>query len=90
MTYIHYYICKAFQLSSLLQESGYIRDGSGEIIAKSAVQIVQPDIITPGGIWELRKIAAMAEARDWYCTICHTGQFHLLHAFTRPLHLQIM
>lgn len=42
----------------------YTRWQFQDIIAKSAVQIVQPDIITSGGIWELRKIAAQAESRE--------------------------
>ena len=42
----------------------YTRWEFQDIIAASAVQIVQPDIITSGGIWELRKIAAQAESRE--------------------------
>ena len=42
----------------------YTRWEFQDIIAASAVQIVQPDIITSGGIWELRKIAAQAETRN--------------------------
>ena len=45
-------------------ERVYTRWQWGDLIANSACQIVQPDIITSGGIWELRKIAAMAEARE--------------------------
>lgn len=35
-----------------------------ELITEGAVDILQPDISHAGGIWELRKIAAMAEASD--------------------------
>jgi galactonate dehydratase len=34
------------------------------LLASGAVDIIQPDISHCGGIWELRKIAAMAEAYD--------------------------
>lgn len=35
-----------------------------QILSQGAVDIVQPDISHAGGIWEVRKIAAMAEAYD--------------------------
>lgn len=42
----------------------YTRWGFKQILADGAVDIVQPDISHAGGIWEVRKIAAMAEAYD--------------------------
>lgn len=40
------------------------RAGFKQIIAQGAVGILQPDLSHAGGIWECRKIAAMAEAED--------------------------
>jgi galactonate dehydratase len=42
----------------------YGRAGFKQIIAQGAVGIIQPDLSHAGGIWECRKIAAMAEAAD--------------------------
>lgn len=41
----------------------YARWQFQDYIATRAVQIVQPDLIQAGGIWESRKIAAMAESK---------------------------
>ena len=40
----------------------YTRHEFRELIALQAVNIIQPDICLMGGIWEMKKIAAMAEA----------------------------
>jgi galactonate dehydratase len=45
-------------------ERMYTRWGFKALLADGAVDIIQPDISHCGGIWELRKIAAMAEAYD--------------------------
>jgi galactonate dehydratase len=45
-------------------ERMYTRWGFKAALASGAVDIIQPDISHCGGIWELRKIAAMAEAYD--------------------------
>jgi galactonate dehydratase len=45
-------------------ERMYTRWGFKALLAGGAVDIIQPDISHCGGIWELRKIAAMAEAYD--------------------------
>jgi galactonate dehydratase len=45
-------------------ERQFTRWGFKQILADGAVDIVQPDISHAGGIWEVRKIAAMAEAYD--------------------------
>jgi galactonate dehydratase len=42
----------------------YTRWGFKDVIAEGIVDIVQPDLSHAGGIWEVRKIAAMAEAYD--------------------------
>ena len=45
-------------------ERMYTRWGFKTVLANGGVDILQPDISHVGGIWELRKIAAMAEAYD--------------------------
>jgi galactonate dehydratase len=45
-------------------ERMYTRWGFKEILKTGAVDIIQPDVSHAGGIWETRKIAAMAEAFD--------------------------
>src|SRR5918997_1582281 len=42
----------------------YTRWGFRELLAEGAADIIQPDVSHAGGILELRKIAAMAEAYD--------------------------
>jgi galactonate dehydratase len=42
----------------------YTRWGFKSLLASGAVDILQPDLSHAGGIWETRKIAAMAEAYD--------------------------
>ena len=48
----------------LLWAGLYARWQFQDMIASRAVQVVQPDLIQAGGIWESRKIAAMPESRD--------------------------
>lgn len=45
-------------------ERMYTRWGYKNMIASGAIDIVQPDLSHVGGIWEARKIAAMAECYD--------------------------
>lgn len=45
-------------------ERMYTRWGFKQLIASGAVDILQPDLSHAGGIWESRKIAAMAECYD--------------------------
>lgn len=45
-------------------ERMFTRWGYKSLLASGAADIVQPDISHTGGIWETRKIAAMAEAYD--------------------------
>lgn len=42
----------------------FTRWGFKDVITQGVVDIVQPDLSHAGGIWEVRKIAAMAEAFD--------------------------
>jgi galactonate dehydratase len=45
-------------------ERAFTRWDFKRILASGAVDIIQPDLSHAGGIWEVRKIAAMAEAYD--------------------------
>ena len=45
-------------------ERNYTRWGFKEMLVRGGVDILQPDVSHCGGIWEARKIAAMAEAFD--------------------------
>lgn len=45
-------------------ERNYTRWGFKNMLAAGAVDVIQPDLSHAGGIWECRKIAAMAEAYD--------------------------
>lgn len=45
-------------------ERNYTRWGFKSMLMRGGVDIVQPDVSHAGGIWETRKIAAMAEAFD--------------------------
>ncbi len=42
----------------------FTRWGFKELLAQGYADIIQPDLSHAGGIWEVRKIAAMAEAYD--------------------------
>ncbi|SVD70379.1 uncharacterized protein METZ01_LOCUS423233, partial [marine metagenome] len=42
----------------------YGRWGYKELISRGTIDLIQPDLSHTGGIWETRKIAAMAEAYD--------------------------
>jgi galactonate dehydratase len=42
----------------------FTRWGFRDVITQGVVDIIQPDLSHAGGIWEVRKIAAMAEAYD--------------------------
>lgn len=50
--------------NSFLLARLYARWQFQDYISTRAVQIVQPDLIQAGGIWESRKIAAMAESKS--------------------------
>ncbi len=48
-------------------ENEYTRFGFKELFVKKAVDIVQPDVTRCGGIWECKKIAAIASAFQIRC-----------------------
>ncbi|MBI3976549.1 MAG: mandelate racemase/muconate lactonizing enzyme family protein [Chloroflexi bacterium] len=57
-------------------ETEFTRYGFRDLIARRAVDIVQPDVIWSGGITECRRIAALAAAHDLPC---------IPHAFTSAM-----
>lgn len=57
-------LARHFTVPIATGERVYTRWGFKPILAAGGVDIIQPDISHTGGIWELRKIAAMAEAFD--------------------------
>ena len=59
-------------------EHEFTRYGFRELIAKQAVDILQPDVNRVGGITEARKIWAMAAAAG-LAVIPHAGQMHNYH-----------
>jgi len=59
-------------------EQEYTRYGFRDLITKRAVDIVQPDVVTAGGISEAYKIAALASAHHLLC---------VPHTFTSPISL---
>lgn len=62
----------------------YTRWGFKSLLESGAVDIIQPDLSHAGGIWEVRKIAAMAEAYDVaVAPHCPLGPI----AFAASLHL---
>ncbi len=54
-------VARAVRFPIASGERLFTKWGFKEIIEKQAAAVVQPDICHAGGIWELRKIAAMAE-----------------------------
>ena len=65
-------------------EHEYSRYGFRELIARSCVDILQPDLTWVGGVTEARKIAAMASAHDIPVVPHGSGVFssHFQMAFT--------
>jgi galactonate dehydratase len=54
-------------------ENVYTRYGYRELLEKQAVSLIQPDVGKCGGLWEARKIAAMAET--YYTPVAAHGMF---------------
>jgi galactonate dehydratase len=54
-------------------ENVYTRFGYRQLLEKQAVSLIQPDVGKCGGLWEARKIAAMAEA--YYVPVAAHGMF---------------
>lgn len=57
-------VARSTNLPIALGERLYTRWGFKQVLTEDLVDIVQPDLSHAGGIWEVRKIAAMAEAFD--------------------------
>ncbi|WP_138294983.1 MULTISPECIES: galactonate dehydratase [unclassified Clostridium] len=57
-------IKRASRIPIATGERMYTRWGFKQLLASGNVDIIQPDLCHAGGIWEVRKIAAMAEAYD--------------------------
>lgn len=57
-------IARATSIPIATGERMYTRWGFKELLQEGVVDIIQPDVSHAGGIWETRKIAAMAEAYD--------------------------
>ncbi|GIX05774.1 MAG: galactonate dehydratase [Candidatus Poribacteria bacterium] len=57
-------LARATSIPIATGERLYTRWGFKALLAAGGVDIVQPDVSHAGGIWETRKIAAMAEAYD--------------------------
>lgn len=54
-------------------ENVYTRYGYRQVLEKQAVSLIQPDVGKCGGLWEARKIAAMAET--YYVPVAAHGMF---------------
>lgn len=55
-------VARATNRPIALGERLYTRWGFKQVLTEGLVDIVQPDLSHAGGMWEVRKIAAMAEA----------------------------
>lgn len=53
-----------FHTPIAMGERNFTRWGFKRVLSRGGVDIIQPDVSHCGGIWETRKIAAMAEAYD--------------------------
>jgi galactonate dehydratase len=57
-------IARATSIPIATGERMFTRWGFKQLLASGAADIIQPDVSHAGGIWECRKIAAMAETYD--------------------------
>ena len=57
-------LARAANIPIAAGERNYTRWGFKNMLTRGGVDIIQPDVSHTGGIWETRKIAAMAEAFD--------------------------
>ncbi len=57
-------LSRTFRIPIATGERNYTRWGFKRMLTRGGVDILQPDVSHAGGIWETRKIAAMAEAFD--------------------------
>ena len=54
-------VTEAITVPTLNGEQGYLLEGLEKMIAKQAVDIVQPDLVTVGGMMEVKRVADFAE-----------------------------
>lgn len=66
-------IRKTTQTPIACGENVYTRYGYRQLLEKQAVSLIQPDVGKCGGLWEARKIAAMAET--YYVPVAAHGMF---------------
>ncbi|MGD0804667.1 MAG: mandelate racemase/muconate lactonizing enzyme family protein [Candidatus Bathyarchaeia archaeon] len=64
-------ITRAIRTPTLIGEGLFSLDGFREIIDKRAVDLIQPDLATAGGIRETKKIADYAEEKSSMSTVQH-------------------
>lgn len=76
-------VTRAIQVPTLTGENLYLWDGFRELIEKRAVDIIQPDLLTAGGMLETKKIADYAE-RYGLPTVLHSAGSPI--AFMANLH----
>lgn len=76
-------VTKSIPVPTLNGEQGYLLSGLKKLIDKGGVDIVQPDLVTVGGMAELKRVADYAEERD-IPTVLHCGASPV--AFVANLH----
>ena len=65
-------VTEAIDVPTLNGEQAYLLDGLKEMIEQRAVDIIQPDLVTVGGLRETVKVAAYAESFD-IPTVLHSA-----------------
>lgn len=63
-------VTRAIEVPTLNGEQGYLLDGLRKLIKKQAVDIIQPDLVTVGGMMETKRVADYAE-RHGIPTVLH-------------------
>ena len=63
-------VTRAINVPTLNGEQGYLLDGLRKMIKKQAVDIIQPDLVTVGGMMETKRVADYAE-RHGIPTVLH-------------------
>lgn len=66
-------ITRAIRTPTLIGEGLFSLDGFREIIDKRAVDLIQPDLNTAGGIGETKRIADYAEEKSSMSTVLHSA-----------------
>jgi len=65
-------VTRAISVPTLNGEQGYLLDGLREMIDRHAVDIIQPDLVTVGGMAEIKRVADHAEKRG-IPTVLHSA-----------------